>query len=131
MTSKPRILVVDDEPNVLVTVEAILRQEGYDVHAVNGGQAALEAIHRHSYDLVITDLKMPDVDGLAVLAEVRKRAPHTVTVMMTGYGSVESALEALQLGAYEYLLKPTEVPDLKLAVKRSLERKRLSEIHTL
>jgi signal transduction histidine kinase len=74
---------------------------------------------------------MPAVDGLRVLEEVRKTSPSTVTVMMTGYGSVDSALEAVQRGAYEYLLKPTEVVDLKAAVRRSLERKRLSEIDTL
>jgi signal transduction histidine kinase len=79
----------------------------------------------------LTDLKMPGVDGLRVLEEVRKISPSTVTVMMTGYGSVDSALEAVQRGAYEYLLKPTEVADLKAAVRRSLERKRLSEIDTL
>jgi signal transduction histidine kinase len=74
---------------------------------------------------------MPGVGGLDVLAEVRKRSPLTVTVMMTGYGSVGSALDAVKLGAYEYLLKPIEVEDLKQAVRRSLERKRLSEIDTL
>lgn len=128
---KAKILVVDDEPNVLMTVEAILQQEGYEVETSSGGAAAVETIRRHHYDLVLTDLKMPEVDGLAVLAEVRKVSPETVTVMMTGYGSVSSALEAVQLGAYEYLMKPMEVPELKLAVRRSLERKRLSEIDTL
>jgi signal transduction histidine kinase/DNA-binding response OmpR family regulator len=128
---KSKILVVDDEPNVLLTVQAILEREGYDVDALHDPAAALQAIRTRQYDLVLTDLKMPGVDGLAVLAEVRKSSPSTVTVMMTGYGSVDSALEALQLGAYEYLMKPTEVAELKLAVKRSLERKRLSEIDTL
>jgi signal transduction histidine kinase len=126
-----RILVVDDEPNVLLTVQAILSQEGYEVDAVPDGAAALRAIRGRHYDLVLTDLKMPGVDGLGVLAEVRKRSPSTVTLMMTGYGSVDSALEAVQLGAYEYLVKPTEIPELKQAVRRSLERKRLSEIDTL
>ncbi len=126
-----KILVVDDEANVLFTTTSILRQEGYDVEGVSSGAEAIRAIRERHYDLVLTDLKMPGVDGLAVLAEVRKRSPNTVTVMITGYGSVDSALEAIQLGAYEYLLKPTEVADLKLAVKRSLERKRLSEIDTL
>jgi signal transduction histidine kinase len=130
-THAAKILVVDDEANVLFTTTSILRQEGYDVEGVGSGAEALRAIHEKHYDLVLTDLKMPGVDGLAVLAEVRKRSPSTVTVMITGYGSVDSALEAIQLGAYEYLLKPTEVADLKLAVKRSLERKRLSEIDTL
>jgi signal transduction histidine kinase/CheY-like chemotaxis protein len=130
-TQKPRILVVDDEANVLLTTSTILRQEGYEVDAVPGGGAALQAIEERYYDLILTDLSMPGVDGLAVLARVRERSPGTVTVMITGYGSVESAIEAVQLGAYEYLLKPTEVADLKQAVRRSLERKRLSEIDTL
>ena len=128
---QPRILVVDDEPGVLLTVSAILTREGYDVTSAGGGKAALEAIQQRYYDLVLTDLKMPLVDGLAVLAHVRKCSPDTVTVMMTGYGSVDSAMEALRLGAYEYLLKPIGVEDLKAAVGRSLERKRLSEIDTL
>jgi two-component system phosphate regulon sensor histidine kinase PhoR len=128
---RPKILVVDDEANVLLTVAAILEQEGYDVDSARGGDPALQAIRAAHYDLVLTDLKMPGIDGLRVLEEVRKISPSTVTVMMTGYGSVDSALEAVQRGAYEYLLKPTEVADLKAAVRRSLERKRLSEIDTL
>jgi len=130
-TQKAKILVVDDEANVLFTMTSILQQEGYDVDGVGDGASAIKAIREKYYDLVLTDLNMPGVDGLAVLAEVGKRSPNTVTVMITGYGSLDSALEAIQLGAYEYLLKPTEVPELKLAVKRSLERKRLSEIDTL
>ena len=129
--ARAHILIVDDEPSVLLTVTAILRQEGYSVDAVPDGSAAIEKIGAAHYDLVLTDLKMPGIDGLQVLEEVRKRSPKTVTVMMTGYASVDSALEAIQRGAYEYLLKPTEVEDLKAAVRRSLERKRLSEIDTL
>ena len=131
LSTTAKILVVDDEPGVLLTTRAILQEEGYDVEAAGSGQEAVEAIHQRHYDLVLTDLKMPGVNGLDVLAEVRKRSPLTVTVMMTGYGSVGSALDAVQLGAYEYLLKPIEVEDLKQAVRRSLERKRLSEIDTL
>ncbi len=129
--ARPHILVVDDEENVLSTVQAILQQEGYEVDAASGGAEAITAIQSRHYDLVLTDLKMPMVDGLEVLSQVRKHSPETVTIMMTGYASLDSALEAVQLGAYEYLLKPTEVPQLKLAVKRSLERKRLSEIDAL
>ncbi len=128
---KSKILVVDDEPNVLLTVQAILQQEGYEVDAVNDGAGALAVIRERHYDLVLTDLKMPGLDGFAVLNEVRKRAPDTVTVVLTGYGSVGSALDAVQAGAYDYLLKPVEIPELKQAVRRSLERKRLSEIDTL
>src|SRR5512146_68965 len=131
VSTAAKILIVDDEPGVLLTSRAILQQEGYDVESAANGSEAVEAIRQRHYDLVLTDLKMPGVDGLGVLAEVRKRSPLTVTVMMTGYGSVASALEAVQLGAYEYLLKPIEVEELKQAVRRSLERKRLSEIDAL
>src|SRR5689334_4771350 len=125
------ILVVDDDDAIVLTLQAILEAEGYAVEGAVGGAAALDAIRNKHYDLVLTDLKMPAIDGLAVLAEVQKRSPQTVTLMMTGHGSLESALEAVRLGAYEYLSKPTNVEDLKLAVRRSLERKRLSEIDTL
>lgn len=131
VSTTAKILIVDDEAGVLLTTCAILQQEGYDVEAAASGVEAVEAIRQRHYDLVLTDLKMPGIDGLGVLAEVRKCSPLTVTVMMTGYGSVVSALDAVQLGAYEYLLKPIEVEDLKQAVRRSLERKRLSEIDTL
>ena len=127
----PKILVVDDEPNVLVTMSAILRQEGYDVDEAGGGAAALHSLEHTTYDLVLTDLNMPQVDGMKVLEAVQKHAPSTVTLVITGYASVHTALRALQLGAYEYLLKPTEIEDLKQAVRRSLERKQLSEIDTL
>jgi signal transduction histidine kinase/CheY-like chemotaxis protein len=131
VSAKPKILVVDDEPNVLLTMAAILLQEGYDVEEAPSGRAALDALAQRSFDLVLTDLNMPGIDGLAVLEAVQKHAPQTVTLVITGYASVSTALRALQLGAYEYLLKPTEIEDLKQAVRRSLERKRLSEIDTL
>lgn len=126
-----RILVCDDEEHVLLTLQAILQEDGYRVDVASDGEKAIEALRASHYDLVLTDLKMPGVDGLGVLAEVQKSSPTTVTLMMTGYGSVGSAIEAVHLGAYEYLLKPMEVPELKQAVRRSLERKRLSEVESL
>src|SRR4051812_21673872 len=117
--SKAKILVADDEKDILVTVQAILRAEGYDVDVVSDGLSACSALRERHYDLVLTDMKMPGVDGLTVLSEVSKRSPSTVTVVMTGYSSLDSALETIQLGAYEYLVKPIEVPELKMAVKRA------------
>ena len=131
ITANARILVVDDEPPVLLTLKAILEQEGYAVDAAAEGATALRMVREHRYDLVLTDLKMPGVDGMAVLKGVRNLSPETVTVMLTGYGSLDSALEAVQQGAYEYLLKPVEIPHLKLIVQRSLERKRFSETEVL
>ncbi len=126
-----RILVVDDEEHIVLTLQAILQEEGYGVDVALDGTEAIAALRASHYDLVLTDLKMPGVDGRGVLAEVQKCSPTTVTIMMTGYGSVGSAIEAVHLGAYEYLLKPMEVPELKQAVRRSLERKRLSEVESL
>jgi signal transduction histidine kinase/DNA-binding response OmpR family regulator len=132
MTSlRARILLVDDEPRILETSREILLQEGYDVDAVADGYSALEAIAHTSYDLVLTDLKMDGMDGLALLSEVQKQSPQTVTVMMTGYGTIDSATEAVRRGAYEFLLKPVAVEHLKHTVVRCLERKRFSEIDAL
>ncbi|HKD91335.1 MAG TPA: response regulator, partial [Terriglobales bacterium] len=130
-TPKAKILVVDDEPNILLTLTAILQHEGYEIESATGGEEAIASVRRHHYDVVLTDLKMPRVDGLDVLDEVRRSSPQTVTLMMTGYAALDSAVEAVQRGAYEYLMKPVEIADLKLAVQRSLERKRLSESETL
>ena len=127
----PRVLVVDDEPSVLLTTRAVLEQDGYQVETASGGEAALAMIATQDFDIVLTDLNMPKVDGLVVLAEAQRRSPNTATIMITGYASVQSAIEAVQLGASEYLMKPVEIPQLRLAIKRSLERKRLSEIGTL
>ena len=129
--SRARILLVDDEPNVLLSAQEILRREDYTVDAVSDGTQAVQALAKAAYDLVLTDLKMDGMDGLELLAHVQKRSPQTVTVMMTGYASVDSAVEAVRNGAYEYLLKPVSVEELKQAVHRSLERKRFSEIDTL
>ena len=126
-----RILLVDDEPHILLTSCEILRAEGYDVDAVPDGYSALKALERTTYDLVLTDLKMEGMDGLELLSQVQKKSPQTATVMMTGYGSVDSATEAVRRGAYEFLLKPVAVEDLKQAILRCLERKRLSEIDAL
>jgi signal transduction histidine kinase len=128
---RARILLVDDEPNVLLTVQEILRRENYAVDAAQDGASAVRALEKSGYDLVLTDLKMEGMDGLELLAHVQRQSPQTVTVMMTGYGSIDSALEAVRRGAYEYLVKPVSVEELKQAVLRSLERKRFSEIDTL
>lgn len=128
---RAKILLVDDEPNVLLTAKEILQREDYSVDAVPDGASAVRALERSAYDLLLTDLKMEGMDGLELLAHVQRHSPHTVTVMMTGYGSLDSALEAVRNGAYEYLLKPVAVEELKQAVRRSLERKRFSEIDAL
>lgn len=121
------ILVVDDEPGVMLTIQAILAQEGYAVDSAASGAQALERLRARQYDLVLTDLRLGDLDGLDVLAEVRKTSSRTVAIVLTGYASLESAIQAMREGAYDYLVKPTDVEELKLRVAHIFERLQLAD----
>jgi PAS domain S-box-containing protein len=122
-----RVLLVDDEESVLLTLEAVLRQEGYDVKAVGSGADALKALQRSAYDLLLTDLRIDEIDGLTLLAAAQKRDPETISILLTGYASLESAVQALRHGAFNYLLKPCNIDEMKLTIARGLEKKRLAE----
>jgi CheY-like chemotaxis protein/anti-anti-sigma regulatory factor len=118
-----RILVVDDEENVRITTAAILEQEGYEVDTASDGQEALSKVRGGDFDLVLTDLRMEGLDGNALLQELCTKHPNVVTVVLTGYASIESSIDALRCGVYDYLIKPCVVDDLKLTVQRALEHK--------
>ncbi|MCA1644771.1 MAG: hybrid sensor histidine kinase/response regulator [Chloroflexi bacterium] len=122
----PRVLVVDDEETVMVTIQGILELDGYAVTATTSGEDALELIRTHSFDVVLTDLRMDGMDGIDLLKVVRSQSPDTVTLMLTGYASLDSALTALREGAYDYLVKPCDVVDLRATVSRAVERSRLA-----
>ncbi len=124
--SKGAILIVDDEESVLVSMAAILELEGYTVETTTSGRRALERLRRQRFDVVLTDLRLDDLDGLAILSEVRKTSPETASIMLTGYASLESAIKALREGAYDYLIKPCEVEELKVTVARGVERRQLA-----
>ena len=127
MREQPKVLVVDDEESVVVTIEAILQLDGYSVATTTSGAEARKMVREVEYDLVLTDLRLEDGDGLEVLKAVRESYPETVTIMLTGYASVESAIQALRAGAYDYLVKPSEVEELRATVARGLERRRLGQ----
>jgi len=127
MREQPKVLVVDDEESVVVTIKAILELDGYNVATTTSGQKACAMVRDVEYDLVLTDLRLEDGDGLDVLKAVRERYPETVTIMLTGYASLESAIQALRAGAYDYLVKPSEVEELRATVARGLERRRLGQ----
>jgi signal transduction histidine kinase len=127
MPEQPKVLVVDDEENVVVTIKAILQLDGYDVATTTSGVEARAMVRDVEYDLVLTDLRLEDGDGLDVLRAVRESHPETVTIMLTGYASLESAVQALRAGAYDYLVKPSEVEELRSTVSRGLERRRLGQ----
>ncbi|MBI5199552.1 MAG: sigma-54-dependent Fis family transcriptional regulator [Nitrospirae bacterium] len=122
---KPTILVIDDEEIVRVSCIRILRPEGYNVKVVKSGIEGLKVIEKENFDLVLTDLKMPDMDGIEVLKKVKEGWPGTEIVVITGYGTVSSAVQAMKFGAFDYLEKPFTPDQLLLVVSRALEKKRL------
>lgn len=122
---RARILVVDDEENVVATMQAILEMDGHQVDTIQTGQEAIEMVKAEDYDVVLTDLRLEDVSGQDVLAAVRRERPGTVTIMLTGYASLESAIAALREGVYDYLLKPSDPDELRATVQRAIERRRL------
>src|SRR5437867_2426950 len=127
MREQPKVLVVDDEESVVVTIKAILQLDGYNVATTTSGARARAMVRDTEYDLVLTDLRLEDGDGLDVLKAVRESYPETVTIMLTGYASLESAIQALRAGAYDYLVKPSEVEELRSTVARGIERRRLGQ----
>jgi putative two-component system response regulator len=127
MERQSKVLVVDDDQFALRSMTKVLRGESYEVVTAASGAEAIELLKEDSFDLVLTDLKMPEVDGLEVLRQASEIAPQAVVLILTGYASLESAIEALREGAYDYLLKPCSADELKLKIDRGLERVRLAE----
>ncbi|HJQ85629.1 MAG TPA: sigma-54 dependent transcriptional regulator [Candidatus Binatia bacterium] len=120
------ILVADDEPGVRESLAEVLRDAGYSVHAAADGAAALAAVEANDFGVVITDLRMPGADGLAVLRRAREISPQTLVLVMTAHGSVETAVEALRAGAADYILKPIVFDDLLAKVERLLEYRQVA-----
>src|SRR5438105_528896 len=127
MPEQLKVLVVDDEESVVVTIKAILQLDGYNVATTTSGVQARAMVRDVEYDLVLTDLRLEDGDGLDVLKAVRENHPDTITIMLTGYASLESAIQAIRAGAYDYLVKPSEVEELRSTVARGIERRRLGQ----
>jgi DNA-binding NtrC family response regulator len=122
---RPRILVVDDEPPQLEILRLILASEGYDVVTAGSGRSALAALRRQPFELVLTDLKMPDLSGIELLEAVLREQPAACVLIMTAHGSIDSAVEAMRKSAFDYLTKPLDRDVLLLALSRALERKHL------
>ncbi len=123
---RPRVLVVDDEKLIREVLADFLGLEGYFVRTAGDGVAAVEELRRRRFDLVISDMKMPRMGGLELLAEISRLDPSTVTVIMTGFGTVESAIDAMKRGAYDYVLKPFRVEEVIRIAQRGLEKRRLA-----
>ena len=119
---RPTILVVDDDPLVLAGFREVLSRDGLDVTAVGSGREACELLESHSFDVILTDMLMPKVNGFDVLRFAVEKWPDSVVIIVTGFASVRSAVEALRLGAYDYLIKPSEDEELLFRVRMGLER---------
>ena len=116
-----KILVVDDERSILEFFEIFLTQEGYQVETSEFPEKALERLHLQKFDLLITDLSMPSMDGLKVLENAKKISPETSVIIMTAYATAESAIEAMRNGAYDYLMKPFKVEDIRRTIRNAVE----------
>lgn len=124
-TAFGRILVADDENSIRMGCEKILTAEGYQIVTVADGRAAVTAYTQNPFDVILLDLRMPQLDGLGVIQEVKKFDPDAVIVMITGYASFETAVKAVQSGAYDYVPKPFTPSELRITVSRAMERRRL------
>ena len=122
-----RVLVVDDEENLRRVTQLKLQQAGYEATTASDGARALELLARHPQDLIITDLKMPGMSGLDLLRSVKEEYPEVIVIVVTAFGTIESAVEAMRLGAHDYIIKPVNADALKLVVSRALEHHRLRE----
>jgi DNA-binding NtrC family response regulator len=116
--AKKRILVVDDEENARVGLSKLLEREGYEVESVANGYEALNVLNRQDVNVIVTDINMPEMNGISFLKELNKSYPKSNVIMITAYGGVESYIEAMNLGAFEYLNKPVKIDELKLILQK-------------
>ncbi len=126
-----KILVVDDEQSLREVLSIMLKRAGYAVTSVSDGDEAIEHIQKDIFDLVITDLRMPKVDGMEVLQAVKSASPDTVVLVITAFATADSAVEAMKHGAYDYLTKPFQVDEVQLIIRNALEKRRLTTENVL
>ena len=127
-TRQARILVVDDEPNVRLLLAREIGDRGHEVVAVSDGAQAMEEMGRGNFDVVLTDIRMPGMDGMALTAWIKRTRPDTNVIVMTGYGSLETANRAVRPGAFDYLQKPFRQIDLVTSsIDRAIRKRRVEE----
>ncbi len=123
------ILVVDDEGAIRYSIGKTLQKMGYQVSAAASGEEALKLISEQSFDVILSDIRMPGLTGVELLARIKDIAPEAVVILMTGYASMGTAIESLRLGAHDYLIKPSSNSDIRMSVQRGLERARDIQRH--
>jgi DNA-binding NtrC family response regulator len=125
-----KILVVDDNKDLREILEEYLREEGDNVEGADNGQEALEKYRENYYDLIITDLNMPELAGMELIKTIRQENEITEFAIITGYASMDSAVEAIKIGAFDYIVKPFRMEELKVVVKNVREKVRLKKLNT-
>jgi DNA-binding NtrC family response regulator len=121
------ILIVEDEPKMRRLLEISLGEEGYQVQVAPDAEMALKSLHANSFDVIVTDVKLPGMNGLEFLHEAKRLNASTPIVVMTAYGSVETAVEAMKLGASDYVLKPFTMAEMKLVVAKEIDVQRVRD----
>jgi two-component system, OmpR family, response regulator len=124
---KARILLVDDEQAFANNLSKLLSKRGYGVAAVHDGQSAVNAVEEGEFDVVILDLKMPGMDGIEALKIIKRRKPLVEVIILTGEGSIETGLEGMQYGAFDYALKPIQIDELQEKIGQAHQRKMIHE----
>lgn len=124
---KKKILIIDDEKNIRLTLSQCLELADYQVDTAVSGEHGLEKYSENNYDLVLLDMKMPGIDGMEVLRRIKRQNPLQKVIMITAYGTIETAVEAMKLGAVDYLRKPFTPDEIRSIVKRVLERENIDE----
>jgi DNA-binding NtrC family response regulator len=127
MTTKGRVVVIDDEVNAATALETLLREDGYQVARAHDARAGLQLLEKEEPDVVLTDLRMPGMDGIELLSKIKQIRPETMVILMTAYGTVKTAVRAMKLGAEDYLGKPIDVEELEVVLQRAIEKKGLLE----
>src|SRR6267142_4077447 len=122
-----KILVVDDEQSMAQFLAIVLRKEGYQVSTVSNGKDALEKVKAEPFDVVITDIKMPGMDGIQLLQQIKKHDPSLPVVIMTAYASQQSAIDSVNQGAFQYLIKNAKNDEIKLVVRNALEMRKVRQ----
>ncbi len=122
---RPVILIVDDEEAFANNLVKLMSKRGYDIVTVYNGFDAVNMVGEKEFDVVILDMKMPGMDGIATLREIKKKAPLVEVVILTGHGSIESGIEGMQLGAFDFLMKPVSIDDLQEKVSEAYLRKQI------
>jgi two-component system NtrC family response regulator/two-component system response regulator HydG len=127
MSVRGRVVVIDDEVNAAAALETLLREDGYEVARAHDARAGLQLLEKTEPDVVLTDLRMPGMDGLELLAKIKEIRPETMVILMTAYGTVKTAVKAMKLGAEDYLGKPIDVEELEVVLQKVLDKKGLLE----